>query len=233
MRVFGTDQITQGSPEWWEARRGIPTGSGFDRILTPKTLKPSAQQEDYIAELAADVANMNPHWFTDRMTKPPNRAVENGVAREGESRAWLAMERECFPQPVGFCLHDSGLFGCSPDALIVGDAGTLDGALELKNPMLHTHAKYLLAGGLPTEYRCQVHGHLIVTGLARCTFLSYCPGLEPLLIDVMRDDFTDRLEDELDTFCGRYLAALDRLGLRERFEFIRKNVLAHFPEPAP
>ena len=37
-------QCTQGTPDWFEARRGIPTASRFDMILTPKTGKPSAQR---------------------------------------------------------------------------------------------------------------------------------------------------------------------------------------------
>src|SRR5262245_2947730 len=42
-------ECKQYTPEWWEARRGIPTASNFDKILTPKTEKASAQQADYLA----------------------------------------------------------------------------------------------------------------------------------------------------------------------------------------
>jgi hypothetical protein len=39
-----THDVTQGSPEWLEARLGIPTASEFDKIITP-TGKPSTQYE--------------------------------------------------------------------------------------------------------------------------------------------------------------------------------------------
>ncbi len=235
MRLFPTDLVNQGSDLWWDLRRSIVTGSDFDRVLSPIKYKTGAQAK-LLADLCGDVAHpadFAPGWVTERLNKPPNLAVENGVAREAESRAWVAMEKECHVAEIGFCLHDSGLFGCSPDGILIADSGCMDAALELKNPMAATHAGYLLRGELPPCYRCQVHGHLIVTGLARCTFCSYCPGMAPLLIDVVRDDFTDRLEKELHAFCGRYLAALDKLGLRKRWEFLRQNTLAHFPPETP
>ncbi len=237
MRIITPDQANQGSPLWWDLRRGIPTTSRFDSILTPVQAKPSAGQKAYIAELCADVAHpadQAPHWLTERLNRPPNLAIEEGIRREGESRAWLAMERTCHIEQVGFCLADSGLFGCSPDGLIVADSGCLDAALELKNPTAETQAGYLLDGRLPPEYRCQVHGHLIVTGLRACVFCSYHHSFpDKLVVEITRDDFTARLEKELHAFCLRYLAALDKLGLRKRWEFLRQNTLAHFPSETP
>lgn len=235
MRIFPASQMNQGSPEWWDIRRGIPTVSEFDRILSPKRFKTGAQAK-FLADLCADVghpAERAPGWLTDRLNKPPNGAVEEGVRREAESRSWLAMERECFVEQVGFVLDDGGMWGGSPDGLIVGDAGTLDGALELKNPQLNTQALRLMTGELPREYVNQCHGHLIVTGLSKCTFLSYCPPLDPLLIDVAADDFTARLREALEAFTKRYLDTLTRLKLLSRFEQQRQSILAHFPEEAP
>ncbi len=236
MRIITPDQANQGSPLWWDLRRGIVTGSRFPSILTPVTGKPSTSQKALIAALCGEVsdpANNAPGWCTERFNKPPNLAIEEGVRREAESRAWLAMERTCHIEQVGFCLADNGLYGCSPDGLIVADSGCLDAALELKNPMAETQAGYLLDGRLPPEYRCQVHGHLIVTGLRACVFCSYHHDFpDKLVIEITRDDFTARLEEELDAFCARYLAALDRLGLRKRWEFLRQNCLAHFPPEA-
>jgi hypothetical protein len=230
-RIFTADEVPQGSPEWWSLRRGLPTTSGFDRILTPKTLKPSAQQKGYAAELAGDVANLSPNWFSEKMSKPPNRAVEDGIKREAESRKWLEFEHDCSIQLVGCVLHENGLWECSPDGLLISDSGVLTGTLELKNPQLNTHAEYLMAGELPSEYRCQVAGHLIVTGLPSCLFLSYCPGLEPLLIEVREDEFAEKLRDELGRFTEMYLGVLKKLGLSNRFKEQRESTLAHFPSP--
>ena len=235
MRIFPASQIQQTSPDWWDIRRGIPTASEFDRILSPKKLKTGGQVR-YLADLLADVAfedRPGVHYWSERLTKPPNTAVKNGVKREAESRAWLAMERECHVELVGFVLDDSGMYGCSPDGLIISDSGCLDGTLECKNPQPNTQARRLISGDLPSEYVNQCHGHLIVTGLARCTFLSYCPPFDPLLLDVRATEYTCRLKEELQLFVKKYLDALTKLRLLARFEQQRKSVLAHFEESRP
>jgi hypothetical protein len=193
----------------------------------------SAGAAAYLAELAAQVALEDGHymhWVTERMNKPPNHAIAEGVRREAESRAWLAMERDVTIIQVGFCLSDCGMYGCSPDGILVADSGCMDGTLEAKNPTLETHVGRLEYGGLPSDYKCQCHGHLVVCELPRCTWLSYCPPLDPLVVDVFPDDFTRRLKTAVGEFVSRYLELLDRLKLRNRFNDIRQSVLSHFPE---
>jgi hypothetical protein len=232
-RIFTAREVNQGSPWWWELRRGIVTASNFDKVLTPVTMKPSASQKALIAELCADVADQRPNWFSEKANKPPNHAIEEGIRREQESRDWIAYARGVEVVQVGFVLHDNGLWGCSPDGLLLADSGCLDGTLECKNPQADTQAGYLLDGRLPADYRCQCHGHLIVTDLGRCTFLSYHHDFErKLVVDVTRDEFTDKLALELALFTSRYLDALDNLGLRRRFEEQRQSCLAHFPQEA-
>ena len=52
-------------------------------------------------------------------------------------------------------------------------------------------------GGLPDEYKAQVHGGLVVCERQWCDFVSYCPGIKPLVIRVERDDFTDQVAEVL------------------------------------
>lgn len=203
MKLWTAEECPQYSPQWWSLRRGVPTASQFGRILTPKKCEPSAQQEDYIAELIADRACQTPPFFTER---PMSRDCANGLNMEPIARSWYAMQTDTEVQQVGFCLTDDGRFGCSPDGL-VGE----DGGLELKCPTLKTHVRYLQAGTLPDEYRAQVHGSLIVTGRAWWDFVSYAPGLPPLKLRVEPDAFTLRLADELEAFWRKYRAALERI----------------------
>lgn len=191
----------QYSPEWWELRRGVPTASAFDRILTAAQMKPSAQQDDYIAELIAEKAQfVVPYMPAEMDGGYVNSEMEEGIRREPEARSWYAMERGVDLQQVGFVLSACGRFGCSPDAL-VGD----EGGLELKNPSPKVHLRYLLKGTLPNEYKCQVHGSMIVARRLWWDFLSYCPGFAPLLIRVKRDDFTAALHEELERFHAKYV----------------------------
>ncbi len=188
MKAFEFDQY---SPQWWDARRGVPTASEFGKIMTAKTLKLSASATEYAIRLIADTYDLT-YGPTD---EPLSAAMRKGTFAEPESRRFYAMERNCDVQQVGFCMTDDGRFGCSPDGLI-GD----DGALELKNPSAHTHVGWLLDNAVPDEHKAQVHGHLIVTGRAWCDFLSYCPGFPPLLVRTFPDDYTKKLAACLDEF---------------------------------
>ncbi len=219
MKVLWHEQCSQGSTEWWTARCGVPTASAFDRIITPALGKPSAQADDYAAELASDVAAPAPNWLTEQRSKPPNPAMRNGQEMEPEARRFYSVARDCRVRLVGFCTTDDGRFGCSPDGLVVDDRRQILGGLELKCPLPRTHASYLLKGVLPLEYRCQVHGSLLVTGLPWWDFMSYCPGLEPLLIRVEPDEFTVKLAEALDAWFPRYLE-------------IRKQILGPQDDPA-
>lgn len=198
-----TFRFPQYSEDWWRVRKGVPTASNFGKVFTAKTMKPSASQDDYIAELIADRVDPTPPEFVVQYTNPE---MMHGLETEGEARAFYAMDRDVEVEEVGFCLTDDGRFGCSPDGL-VGE----DGGLELKCPQLKTQVKYLLAGTLPDEYRGQVHGSLIVTGRAWWDFLSYAPGLPPLLLRVTRDEYTDALEAALEPFWVRYQQAWETI----------------------
>jgi hypothetical protein len=201
----------QYDPSWWEARRGIPTASGFDRIITP-TGKPSAQADGYIDELIGDLVDLRPNAFSERgrMGTPEMQA---GRDAEPAARAWYALESGADVKQVGFCLSDCGRFGCSPDGL-VGD----DGVLELKCPMLKTQSSYLRKAELPNDYRPQVHGHLLVTGRKWVDFMSYAPGLPTFRVTVVPDEYTAKLKAALDEFLVRYAEALAKFNIKPRWQ---------------
>ncbi len=229
MRVF--PDVIQGSPDWHELRRGLPTCSGFKCILTPGG-KLSTSARKYAARLAADVANLSPTWFSEDegRNKPPSRAMRNGQAAEPEARAWFQMERECHVIQVGGILSPCGRFWCSPDGIVVSDAGTFSGGLELKCPLLETQAERVV-DGFGHEFRPQVHGGLVVAGgdLPLWTLLSYASGLPPVLEDVRPDEYTAALKEELEKFWGLYTETLQKCGLTSRFADLRASILAHFP----
>ena len=45
--------VSQRSPQWYDLRRGTPTASAFDKLIT-STGKPSKQASDYAIFLAAE-----------------------------------------------------------------------------------------------------------------------------------------------------------------------------------
>lgn len=200
MNVVKCDQY---SAEWWQARLGVPTASNFDRIFTPVTAKPAkaSAQAGYIAELIADHFDPDYGLFEDYVSA----AMQRGTIMEPEARAFYAFERGLDVEQVGFCLTDDGHFGSSPDAV----AG--DGVCEFKCPMRKTQVEYLLADILPVKYKPQVHGHLVVTGAPWCDFMSYVPGMPPLLKRVEPGAYTDLLRDALAAFWIKYQQAVARI----------------------
>ena len=187
------ETFPQLSPEWFAARAGRPSAGSFDRILTPKTMKPSAQAQNYLYQLAGErITGVKTETFS-------TPAMERGVILEAEARLLFEMLHDVEVQQVGLVYPDERkLCSCSPDGLL-DDAG-----LEIKCPLIHTSVSSLLAGELPGDHIPQVQGSMMITGFSHWWFMSYYPGLPPLIIDVPRDDvFCSALEVELQSFCAR------------------------------
>lgn len=205
MKVYHCDQL---SPEWWSYRRGIPTASEFNKIITPSKGDLSKSADKYINELIADVICLRPDYFTVK-ARPISQAMQNGVDMEPEARAWYESENNCDAERIGFLTTDDGHFGCSPDGVIWEQKR----GLELKCPNLDTHLGYLLEGVLPLEYKWQVHGGLVVAkgALTSWDFMSYAPGAPPFVLTVTWDEETDKLKRALDQFHVRYMETLDKI----------------------
>ena len=189
----------QGSDEWFSARLGIPTASGFGKIITPKTGKLSVSADKYIAELIAETVEPDNSFNGNQWT-------ERGHELEPEARAWYEFESGNQVEEVGILLLDDKSAGVSPDGLI-GD----DGLLEIKCPKPSTHVHWLLAGELPTEHKPQCHAALHLTGRKWLDFVSYCPGFSALLLRVMPDEYTELVGDALLQFTEKLTAAKSRV----------------------
>ena len=180
--------VEQGSPEWFAARRNIPTASEFGRIIGVTGKVSTAKS--YLYELAgARITGVDKGNFQ-------SAAMARGTEMEPEARAYFELVMGVEVEQVGFILDDSKRYGCSPDGLF-GDTG-----LEVKCPSVHVHIGYLLAGVLPSDYFAQVQGSMLVMGFSHYWFCSYYPGLPALILDVQRDwKFTAALKVALDEFC--------------------------------
>lgn len=204
-------EFRQISPEWWDARRGKPSASNFKKIMTPKTGKLSSQADDYMDDLIAERVCLLPNYFTV-LGRPISQDMQRGIDNEPEARRYYEMLREVSVEEVGGCETDDGRFWCSPDGLV----GMANG-VEIKCPLLSTHIKYLRDNNaLLEDYKCQVHGSLIVTGLPAWEILSYCPAApqQGVLLRVEPDDFTKQLRIALEVFHEKYAATLKRLDPR-------------------
>lgn len=196
------DKVEQGSEEWFQLRKGRATASEFSKILTP-TGKISKSSQGYIQKLTRECVCDDPMEFAG------NKFTDWGNDTENEAREVFAQIMGMTVGEVGFVGRADGApIGCSPDGLIYCDKGNPDvmysGGLEIKCPQVDKHVDYLLAGELPSAYKLQVHGSMAVTGLPYWYFMSYFPGLKPLIIKVDRDDFTTKVTDALNEFVIDY-----------------------------
>ena len=189
----------QGTDEWLEARRGIPTASEFSKIITPRTGKLSASTDKYIAELIAETVEPD-HDFQG------NYWTERGLALEPEARAWYEFQTDNTVNEVGMVLLDDRSAGVSPDGLI-----NSDGMLEIKSPKPSTHVLWWLRGVLPDEHKPQCHAALQIAERQWLDFVSYCPRFRPLLVRITPDEYTVKVAAALAEFTERLDAAKSRI----------------------
>jgi putative phage-type endonuclease len=180
--------VVQGTEEWLEARRGIPTASNFDKIVTSKG-EPSKQRTKYLYKLAGErISGTREESYT-------NVHMERGKEMESEARKLYEFHTGLEVEQVGFCLTDDGKVGASPDGICVS------GLLEIKSPSMAVHVGYLLDGKVPTDYFQQVQGGLYVAEKEWCDFVSYYPGINSLIVRMKRDKvFIEKLAVELEIF---------------------------------
>jgi predicted phage-related endonuclease len=192
--------MEQGTDVWKAVRCGIPTASNFDRIVTTKG-EPSKQRQKYLYQLVGE-----------RITGIPeetyqNGAMQRGIQMEEEARKLYQFLSGEIVTQVGFCMENG--YGASPDGVV-----SEDGLLEVKCPMLANHVGYLIENCLPSEYFQQTQGQLLVTGRKWLDFMSYYPGIKPLIIRVERDEkFLLELEKQLRIFCTELDSMIEKIGM--------------------
>jgi len=191
--------VVQGTPEWLAARRGIPTASRFDDIMTSVTRKPSKSAKGYRDELLAEWILGQPlDWGTTEWT---NR----GTDLEKEARAFYELQTDSEVRQVGFILRDDGMVGGSPDGL-VGDVG----GLEIKCFGAKHHVACLLGEEVATM--TQVQGNLWISQREWWDVLAYNPAMPHRLTRVYRDEpYIADLASAVDAFVSDLLAARERI----------------------
>ena len=209
----------QHSPEWVQARLGIPTASRFGDIFSPQgAFRSGVKPRQYALELVGE-----------RLTGLPaerfkSAAMERGTLLEPRARAHYEFERGVKVRQVGLVMHDTFAVGCSPDGMI----GELRG-LEIKCPLRPTFLDISESGAIPEEHVLQIQCGLWITKAQAWDYMLYTdePGLQPTIIEVApnRD-----LHAAFDKFVPLFLERCDEIEkkLRERGH---GNIVAPAPLP--
>jgi hypothetical protein len=173
MRVFDCEQ---GSPEWFDVRKGIPTASEFATVMASgRAGGESKGRRTYLLKLAGEVLTGEP------MESFTNHHMERGKLMEDEARRFYAFMADAEPQQVGFIRNDTA--GASPDSLI-GD----DGLLEIKTKLPHLMIDVLLKDEFCAEHKAQCQGQLWVSGREWVDLAVYWPGLPLFVKRAYRDE---------------------------------------------
>ena len=196
MKIY--PEMIQGSEEWLRARKGRLTASQMSKVITA-TGKLSAQWEKLAIKLAAECVKPE-----EMPAFIGNIHTDRGHELEPVARDWFAEWSGLDVRTVGFVTkEDNPVLGCSPDALIYEGKSPVAG-LEIKCPLVETHALYHYEGQLPEAYRAQVHGSMAVTGLRKWWFMSFNEGTEPFTKLIEWDEYTDKVAAALDEFVIKY-----------------------------
>ena len=173
MRIIDCEQRS----EEWERLRCRPTCSEFGSFVTPAKGEYSSQATKYAAKIVAKQLGV---W----QEPPTSFWMDWGTTHEPNAKhAYTKMTGKEI-RDVGFVMpDDTDAYGGSPDGFIGND-----GIIEIKCPAPETLIQYHAMGEFPVQYRPQVQGLLMVTGLAYCTFFAFHPELDPFIYTVPRDD---------------------------------------------
>ena len=173
MQVF---DCQQGSPEWHECRRGIPTASEFATVMASgRGGAESKTRRTYLYKLAGEI-------ITGEVTEGfSNAHMDRGREMEADARAAYAFMQDADPEAVGFIRN--GRAGASPDSLL-----GIDGLLEIKTKLPHLLIETILRGDMPPEHRAQVQGQLWITDRQWCDVAVFWPGMPLFVHRANRDD---------------------------------------------
>ena len=205
--------IEQRTPEWDALRAGRFTASMASKLVTP-TGKASIQYKTEIARIIAEQKGLQEPEFIK-----PTYWMERGINLEAEALAWFEVETDLTVEPIGFVTSDDDLIGASPDGVIKESISKDSSStfidylipLELKCPKPSTHIKYLIDGELPKEYIGQVHFQMALCEAPYAYFASYNPNVPPLILKVMRDEYTELMEKQIEKYKAEFTAAVAKL----------------------
>lgn len=161
------NNITQGTPEWFEIRKGKMSASHAQAIGNiGKGL------ETYIYELMAE------SYSSAEKEQFSNEHIERGNELEATARGIYELENGIEVEQVGFVEYDE-FVGCSPDGL-VGE----DGLIEIKCPNDTEYLKYLLFGKeqIDTKYVWQCQMQMLITERKWNDLIIYNPNFQKSML---------------------------------------------------
>lgn len=191
----------QGTAEWFDIRKGMPTASEFESLIKKGRdgKSPSATRRTYMLQLAGEILTGEPpEGFFSIYT-------ERGKQLEPEARDLYAMLSDSTPDQVGFITNHGA--GCSPDSLVGND-----GMLEIKTKKPASLVDAIVTDAFLEEHKAQCQGALWVAEREWIDLVAYWPGLPPFIKRAYRDDeYIAALAAEVAKFNGELAAMVEKV----------------------
>lgn len=154
-----TYNITQGTQEWFDARKGKMTASHAQEIATA-----GKGLDTYCIEIISEKYSTN----TERYS---NEHTIRGHELEEQARDIYSLVTGKEVEQVGFIELDE-YTGCSPDGM------TKTGLVEIKCHSDAVYAKLLITGSIETKYIWQMQMQMYITGKDYCDYVAYNPNFK-------------------------------------------------------
>jgi putative phage-type endonuclease len=202
-----SEEIIQGSPEWFAQRCGKATASRISDIVAKTKSGYSTSRANYMAQLVVErMTNQVAESYT-------NAAMEWGIENEGFARAAYEAKTGVLVDEVGAIDHPTiPMSAASPDGLV-----SYDGCLEIKCPGTAQHISTLLGEEVAKKYYDQMQWQMVCAERDWCDFVSYDPrmpeGLQLFIKRTVRDDkYIAELEEEVIQFLAEVDDKVNKLN---------------------
>lgn len=205
MRII---DVPQGSNGWQKLRLGLISASRFKDVLSEPRSKADKEAGNLSGTAEAYMNTLIAEILTGEQEEISGKALDWGNEHEDAARAEYEFDYNQSVDQVGICIHESLMYGASPDGL-VGD----DGMIEIKCPFISKNHVSTVINGMPKEHMPQIQGNLLVNGRQWCDFISFDPRIDGdhrLYVQrIERDEkYIAHLEQRLNNFAGKMQSTL-------------------------
>jgi hypothetical protein len=194
--------VEQGSPEWLEARRGMPTASRYKDVLAQGEGKMRAK---YMRQLVGEIITKKP------MKTYSNERMEDGKEHEPWLRTQYQFACDTDIDYIGFVKMNPELCltGCSPDGFVGSE-----GMVEFKTVLPENLVEILDTGKIPMAvHQPQIQGCLWVTGRRWCDLTLGWPDMPLKIVRIGRDEpLMAKIANEVKMFSIELRRMAERIG---------------------
>lgn len=172
IRIYTTDEIVQGTPEWFRIRELKFTGSRASEVASN-----GKGLDTLVTELLA--SHFSSQQYEEYTGKYKSAEMQRGNDYEPMARMVYEFETGNTVREIGFVEDLSRKYvGYSPDGFVTED-GNEDILFEAKNHNDKVFMELLITGKVDSKYVKQMQYGMWVTGAKACDYFGFNPNFKP------------------------------------------------------